>query len=61
MKKARILAVSFVLILTGAVFAWTNTGATANETCSTGKKGDCCKPNAACCKDGSCPMCKMKK
>lgn len=60
MKKIKILAVGLVLTLTGAVYAVTSSQVPA-DTCAFSKNGSCCKPDAACCKDGSCPMCRGKK
>jgi hypothetical protein len=60
MKKMKILAVGLMLTLTGAVYAFTSTQA-SSDTCALSRSGSCCKPDAACCKDGSCPMCKGKK
>lgn len=63
MKKLKVLALGLGLAmgLTGAAFAVGAANATT-ESCSLGggKSASCCKPEAACCKDGSCPLCKAK-
>lgn len=51
MKKLKVLAISLVLSLTGAVYAFSGLQSTS-DSCAISKDGNCCKAEASCCKGG---------